>query len=917
MKKKTLFFHLPVHPWIWILLLAALLPKSAYSIFTSRTLPTQSQLPVATIHCIFQDSEGFMWYGMTGGGLCRDNGYQVDIFRPKGRAMFFLANNNVNCITEDNLGRIWFGTEKGLYRINKNTFSLTEILTSRNMGITALYQDSKHHIWVASSKGVYCIDPTHDRILIHDKNQAISSASQITEDHLNRIWIATRDGGPYIYLKEKKKFKKAPWSITSGAIRMIEDKQQSGFWIATWGDGIVFYDTNSGEITRNPQTAVTQDISCCIDMLIDKTQGLVWVTTMNNLYLYQREGKKLIPLNTDEFLSPGYKILDGLCEDRFGNIWVAGFTPHTFIVSYSAQSIIRETVPAMNQLTGFPLLPDRMVADGHGFWIWQGRMGLMYYDPRISHLYEAGGMQFYRCICKTKGKEGIWAAAGRVLKHLQAEDNKITEKLITTFTTPIQTIADNGNGTLFIGTQDALYSYSLMGNTLNRLSKSSSRIENIAADSEGNVYFTNQLNQLFLCEVNGQKRLISQLSKETITALALASDGTLWYATQQGSVYQWNAVKKQLHYEQQMSNANGDAIIDIKTDRSGHVWLLSNQYLREYNPRNHSFRTLRNTDSDINVSYFYHLEEVDDNQIGVDGAGAYLQVKSSKMLDQQNAEGSQPYITAIQMGDSTHLLGKSNGEVQIPAQISSVILRCSTFDPIHAQKVTFAYKIEGWNKEWIYLPQGVNSIYLTHLPTGKYKLAIKATDRYGCWSEHETMYIVHRLPAWWQTWWAYSIYGLGIILLGYGIWNLNRRIRILRILQQRRNMLKLTEVQLSDEESNKDTARSDEFLKLVISKIEEHLADTSYNVEQLSCDMCMSRMSLYRKMQTASGLSPNEFIKDVRLKKAAALLKRYPNITIGQLAAKVGFATPKYLSKCFKTKFGVLPSQYTQNRAPD
>ena len=58
-------------------------------------------------------------------------------------------------------------------------------------------------------------------------------------------------------------------------------------------------------------------------------------------------------------------------------------------------------------------------------------------------------------------------------------------------------------------------------------------------------------------------------------------------------------------------------------------------------------------------------------------------------------------------------------------------------------------------------------------------------------------------------------------------------------------------------------------------------------------------------------------IKDVRLKKAAALLKRYPNITIGQLAAKVGFATPKYLSKCFKTKFGVLPSQYTQNRAPD
>ena len=207
MKKKTLFFHLTVRPWIWALLLAALLPQSAYSIFTSRTLPTQSQLPVATIHCIFQDSEGFMWYGMTGGGLCRDNGYQVDIFQSNGQTMGFLANNNVNCITEDNLGRIWFGTEKGLYRINKNTPSQTEILTSK-MGITALYQDSKHHIWVASSEGVYCIDPTHDRILMHDKNQAIRSASQITEDHQNRIWIATGTEGPYIYQKERKKFKK-------------------------------------------------------------------------------------------------------------------------------------------------------------------------------------------------------------------------------------------------------------------------------------------------------------------------------------------------------------------------------------------------------------------------------------------------------------------------------------------------------------------------------------------------------------------------------------------------------------------------------------------------------------------------------------------------------------------------------------
>lgn len=896
----------------------AFLPKSAYGIFVSRTLPTQSQLPVATVHCIYQDSEGFMWYGMTGGGLCRDNGYQVDVFRSDSRTLGLLANNNVRCITEDLLGGIWFGTEKRLYRLDKKTYLLTEPLGNRDINVTALFHDSQRNIWIASSSGIYCMNPANGKILFHDSQQGVQYASQITEDHQHQIWVATWREAPYIYKKGEKRCKKAPWELTSGAVKMIEDKQEGGFWVATWGDGIVFYDTRTGQIIKNSSTAATHDMSCCIDLLIDKTQGLVWVTTLDNLYLYKREGRQLIPLNTDEFLQPGSKILDGLCEDRFGNIWVAGFTPHTFIVSHSPQSIFREPINAMRQLTGFPLLPDRMVYDGAVFWIWQGRVGLMCYDSATNHLYDAGGMSVYRCIAKTKNGNGIWAATGKLLKHLQYNAHGVSEKVVCTLGTPIQMIEDNGNGTLFVGTQDAIYGYSLLGNTMKKLCKSSSKITSITSDLEGKAYFANEENQLYRWdEREGRKKLLKQFSHEEISAIVLTSDGTLWCTTRQGSVYKKAATDSLLVCDKQMSTSNGDALIDIKADRSGHIWLLANQYLREYNPRNYAFRTLRNTDPDIQVSYFYHLEMVDDNLIGVDGAGAYLQFESSKMLDQQNVQGSQPYITAVQMEDSDLLVGKTTRELEIPSQMSNIILRCSTFDPVNSQKVTFAYKIEGWNNDWIYLPQGVNSIYLSHLPKGKSRLLLKATDRYGCWQEGETMYILHRQPAWWETWWAYILYCVVIIFLGYGIWWLNRRIRILRILQQRRKALALTEVQINPTEWNKEPKLSDEFLRLVVSKIEEHLADTSYSVEQLSSDMCMSRMSLYRKMQAVSGLSPNEFIKDIRLKKAAVLLKRHPDITITQLAAKVGFATPKYLSKCFKIKFGVLPSQYAQDRAPD
>lgn len=98
-------------------------------------------------------------------------------------------------------------------------------------------------------------------------------------------------------------------------------------------------------------------------------------------------------------------------------------------------------------------------------------------------------------------------------------------------------------------------------------------------------------------------------------------------------------------------------------------------------------------------------------------------------------------------------------------------------------------------------------------------------------------------------------------------------------------------------------------LKKVLEMVEKNLSNTEYSIEDLSSDMCMSRASLYRKINTLTGLSPTEFVKNIRLKKATELLKE-GKYSVVEIADRVGFNTPSYFTKSFKRMFGVSPTQY-------
>ena len=107
-----------------------------------------------------------------------------------------------------------------------------------------------------------------------------------------------------------------------------------------------------------------------------------------------------------------------------------------------------------------------------------------------------------------------------------------------------------------------------------------------------------------------------------------------------------------------------------------------------------------------------------------------------------------------------------------------------------------------------------------------------------------------------------------------------------------------------------DSTPDEAFLNEVIGHIEKNIDNSEYTIDSLAGDVVMSRMSFYRKLKSLTGQTPADFIRTVRLKTAAKLLKE-GNCNVSEACYRTGFASPQNFSKHFKEMFGVLPSQYS------
>ncbi len=108
------------------------------------------------------------------------------------------------------------------------------------------------------------------------------------------------------------------------------------------------------------------------------------------------------------------------------------------------------------------------------------------------------------------------------------------------------------------------------------------------------------------------------------------------------------------------------------------------------------------------------------------------------------------------------------------------------------------------------------------------------------------------------------------------------------------------------------TSMDEKLIKKAVALVEKNISESKFSVEDLSRELGMSRVYLYKKLLSITGKSPVEFIRIIRLKRGAQLLEK-SQMNVAEIAYEVGFNSPRYFSKYFKEEYGMLPTAYVKN----
>ena len=238
-----------------------------------------------------------------------------------------------------------------------------------------------------------------------------------------------------------------------------------------------------------------------------------------------------------------------------------------------------------------------------------------------------------------------------------------------------------------------------------------------------------------------------------------------------GEVLQFDTQLKTLSDHSMSCGMKGDFINQIVVDTYNHIWIVTNQMLKEYNPNNGAYRSYATNDLQLSLSRFMEKSVYYDRKAGeifFGGVSGFISIAPSQALE-SIPEQIATHITDMRVkGKSIRKEISPGNSIRLSPDSQDLEISFSTLSYCGLEQIRYTYRLVGVDKDWIYLNPGENKAFYNKLSKGTYTFQVKATDKNGLWSNQITELEIYRLPAFYETWWAYLIYiciSLGLIAL--------------------------------------------------------------------------------------------------------------------------------------------------------
>ena len=753
------------------------------------------------VNHIFEDSKGIFWIS-TREGLNQFNPltekfihYKMSKDDPNS-----LSAQRVNRCVEDSSGNIWIATRNGLNRFNQETGIFEKYFNdasdpksiSSNV-ITTLLSDSKGNLWIGTDRGLnkYDFKSNSFQTFFAESNNPNSLPSNVItalfEDSKGILWIGTIGGLSKLISLNQKSFEVKNYlhnpgdkfSLSHNSITVIDEDSKGNLWIGTYGGGLNIFNPLSEKFETfrrdgNDKSGLSSDMF--FTLLVDSYDN-VWIgTTTNGLDKYSPTSERFkhyLAGTTDK----SSLSITSILIDAEEKLWIG--------TAADGIKVYRNKIPAEENLlfelrgennNRYSLSSNSITSifeDDEGMiWIGTPGYGLNKFNPVTKQI--------------------------EMLKNEKDNPNSVSGDYI-------HIVFQDREGIIWIGTgRNGLnsfdkktkifkrYAENLIDPTDNK-SLSSREVVSIVEDKKGFLWLgttTGGVNKFdrktetFVHYIHIHEDDKS-ISSNRVVSMYLDSQQRLWIGTYSGGLNLYDEKTNSFIHFMEEDGLASNTVQSITEDENGMLWLGTTNGISMFDYENKIFKNFDLSDG-LQGKEFNPKAGLRDEESGslffggTNGLNIYYpgSISENKIPPPIVLSEFKLFDKPVVPSDKSPLLKSSSyaDEIILNHDQNIISFSFAALDFTSPQKNQYAYKLEGFNDEWIY-SGNIREVAYTNLSPGDYLFRVKGRNSDGYWNETgiEISLIVN--PPFWRTWWAYSMY----IFIVLGVFVFMRRYEMNRI----------------------------------------------------------------------------------------------------------------------------------------